>query len=69
MEKALAIYGSASGGGVREGDMPVQDKSKLVESLREAIKGAEAFCREHGVDLSKIQAASGFDRIKLLEGS
>src|SRR6266702_4702009 len=33
LQKALAIYGSAGGGGVKEGEMPVKDKSELVISL------------------------------------
>jgi type I restriction enzyme, R subunit len=34
LQKALAIYGSASGGGVEEGDTPVKAKAALVEQLR-----------------------------------
>src|SRR5207248_3463545 len=30
LQEALAIYGSAAGGGIQEGDTPVQDKSALV---------------------------------------
>ena len=67
LQRALAIYGSAYGGGIKEGEMPVQDKSKLVEALREAIAWVKAFCQERGVDLGRIQAATGFERIKLLD--
>ena len=34
LQEALAIYGSASGGGVEAGDTPVKDKSALVDQLR-----------------------------------
>jgi type I site-specific restriction-modification system R (restriction) subunit len=34
LQKALAIYDSASGGYVREGDTPVQSKATLVDGLR-----------------------------------
>ncbi len=67
LQKALAIYGSGSGGGVREGDTPVQDKSVLVEHLRAAIKATVEFCRPLGVDFDAIRAAEGFARIKALD--
>src|SRR5436305_6695726 len=37
LQKALAIYGSAAGGGIEEGDTPVEDKSELVALLRQAV--------------------------------
>jgi len=37
LEKALAIYGPAGGGGG-----PVKDKAKLVEELRRAVDAATA---------------------------
>ena len=67
LQKALAIYGTAVGGGIREGDTPVKDKSVLVGQLREAIAATSNFCVEHRVDLSRLQAASGFERVKLLD--
>ncbi|MFB2920226.1 MULTISPECIES: type I restriction endonuclease subunit R [Aerosakkonema] len=66
LQKALAIYGSASGGGVEEGDTPVQAKAALVEELRKAILETTAFCTERGIDLEKLQPAVGFERIKLI---
>ncbi|MFQ5796234.1 MAG: type I restriction endonuclease subunit R [Candidatus Bipolaricaulia bacterium] len=67
LQRALAIYGSGSGGGVEEGDTPVKDKSDLVESLKQAIAEATAFCGEHGIELDVIQAAEGFEQVKLLD--
>ena len=67
LQKALAIYGSAYGGGLREGETPVADKSKLVETLRESICKVEEFCQEREVVLGAIQTSSGFERIKLLD--
>jgi type I restriction enzyme R subunit len=67
LQKALAIYGSAAGGGVAEGDSPVQNKAELVEALRKAITEAIAFCTERGIDPAAIQAAQGFQRIKRLD--
>jgi type I restriction enzyme R subunit len=67
LQKALAIYGSAAGGGMADGDSPVQNKNELVEALRTAIAEAIAFCTERGVDPAVIQAAQGFQRIKRLD--
>jgi type I restriction enzyme R subunit len=58
LQKALAIYGSASGGGVEEGDLPVETKQALVEQLEEAIQETKDFLAEHGVKLEKIQEAA-----------
>ncbi|MFG1691360.1 type I restriction endonuclease subunit R [Gemmatimonadota bacterium] len=67
LQRALAIYGTGSGGGVGEGDMPVQDKSVLVEHLRAAITDTIEFCEPHGVDFDVIRSAEGFERIKALD--
>jgi type I restriction enzyme R subunit len=67
LQKALAIYGSGAGGGIKEGDTPVKDKSVLVELLKQSIEEATAFCTERSIDLSKIQAAQGFERVKLMD--
>ena len=69
LQKALAIYGSGSGGGVGEGDTPVQDKSALVEQLKQALEETEKFCGDAGADLSAIEVAEGFGRIKLLDNA
>jgi len=66
LQRALAIYGSASGGGVIEGETPVQPKAALVEQLRNAIAETTAFCTELGINLSQIQTAQGFERIRLV---
>jgi type I restriction enzyme, R subunit len=66
LQKALAIYGSASGGGVEAGDSPVQSKAALVEELRNAIAQTIQFCTEKAINFAQIQAAtSTFNRIKL----
>jgi len=67
LQKALVIYGSAFGGGIREGETPVLDKSKLLDALTDAISKTEAFCSDHGIELAKIQAASGFEKLRLLD--
>jgi len=67
LQRALAIYGSDSGGGVKPGDTPIQDKSALVDELKQAVAEATTFCVEHGIDLDAIQTAAGFDRVRLLD--
>ena len=67
LQKALAIYGSGFGGSVAEGEAPVLDKGKLLHALKDAISRAKEFCGEHGVELAGIQAAGGFEKVKLLD--
>jgi type I restriction enzyme R subunit len=66
LQRALAIYGSGSGGGIREGDTPVKNKAALVDELKKAIADARGFCVERGIELDKVQRAEGFQRVKLL---
>ncbi len=67
LEKALAIYGTGPGGQKGDGESPVEDKEKLRAALRETVKRVDAFCKERGVDLAKVQSAKGFDRVKLID--
>jgi type I restriction enzyme, R subunit len=54
LQEALAIYGSAFGGGVEEGDTPIKDKSEQIEQLRGAIAEALTFCQSRNIDLFQI---------------
>lgn len=67
LQKALAIYGAASGGGGKEGDTPVENKQVLIKALKNAIDETEGFCRERGVDIEAIMQSEGFQQIKLLD--
>ena len=67
LQKALAIYGSDSGGGVKPGETPVADKQELVRMLRGVIKETKQYCAGRGVKLAEIQASSGFQRIALID--
>ena len=67
LQKALAIYGSGSGGGVKEGASPIKDKSALVDELLKAIEETIGFCEKHGIDVDLILESEGFERIKLLD--
>lgn len=67
LQKALAIYGSASGGGIQAGEMPVETKQALIEELRSAIAGAKSFLSASGVHLEKLHNSEGFQRVRLLD--
>ena len=67
LQKALAIYGSAAGGGVGPGECPIQRKDELVAALKGAIAEATAFCAERGVSLEPILKADGFQRVAFLD--
>jgi type I restriction enzyme, R subunit len=66
LQDALAIYGSASGGGIEEGDTPVKPKTALVQQLREAITEAQDFCQQKGIDLNKLDTTQdAFERARV----
>src|SRR6266566_586966 len=69
LQKALAIYGSGSGGDIKEGEVPVKDKGELVTALRSMINKTRGFCEERGIDIQAILAATprGFQRIGLVQ--
>ena len=65
MQKALAIYGSASGNDSEEGECPVKVKAFLVGKLREKLAETENFLNQRGVDLAQLLAAKDFAYIAL----
>jgi type I restriction enzyme R subunit len=65
LQKALSIYAQPA----HPGDLPIKDKTALVEELKEQLATARKFCRTRGVDLDAIIRAEGFDRIKLIDGA
>ena len=67
LQKALAIYGSASGGGVKEGESPIKDKAELVKMMYSALSETEGICRQHGIQLDVIEKAKDFEKVKLLD--
>jgi len=67
LQRALAIYGSGSGGGLKPGEEPVKEKGELVAMLRTAIDQTVRFLKEAGVEAEPIIVANGFDRVKLLD--
>ena len=66
LQKELALYG-ASQPSTADVDLPIKDKAALVEQLRGALNEAEAFCATQGAPLGDILAATGLQRVKLLD--
>ena len=65
LQKALAIYGS--GGGVEEGELPVQEKQALVDELRESMQETKGFLAEQGVPLDDFKSQEGFGLVRSLD--
>lgn len=66
LQKALAIYGSGSGGGIQEGENPVKEKGELIKELEKAIKETEGFCKERGINIQRIISSDKLEKIKLI---
>ena len=64
LQKALAIYGGATGGA---DEPPIKNKAQLVEFLKQLIAEILSFCHDQGINTKAIQGASGFERIALLD--
>lgn len=67
LQKALAIYGTSSGGGIEPGDSPVKPKEDLIKELRDAIEETRAFSKERNIDLESILKAESFHKIKSID--
>lgn len=67
LQKALAIYGAGAGGGVAEGDTPVQPKEAQLEELKKLIVESKTFCADHGVDVDAIRSLTKLARITALK--
>jgi len=67
LQRALAIYGSGSGGGIKPEEEPVKEKAELVAMLKTAITQTVQFLKEVGVEAEPVIAAKGFERVKLLD--
>jgi len=59
LQKALAIYAV----GTKPGEVPIQEKGELVESLRSAVDDLRAFCGERDVDLEALGRMKGFELV------
>ncbi len=68
LQAALAIYGSSSGGGVAQGDIPVKSKLELVEELKGVIGETDKFLTELKVSLKQLETTEEISqRINLFD--
>ncbi len=67
LQKALAIYGSGSGGGIEKGDMPVEDKEQLVALLQQELNTLIIFCQQQDFDPLALVTTKGFNRLSWLD--
>jgi type I restriction enzyme R subunit len=65
LHKALAIY--ASSGALGQGELPVEEKSALVDALREAVSELREFCLARDVDLERITGLRQFEWVEALK--
>jgi type I restriction enzyme R subunit len=67
LQKALAIYGSGLEGGLEAGEMPVEAKQALVQSLRQSIQETREFLSERNIELDTFREQEGFERVRVLD--
>ena len=65
LRQALADYTANSDGG--DGNDPTIDKKELISKVLETITAAQAFLKEHDVDLNALIEAEEFNRLSLLK--
>ena len=69
LQRALAIYGTGSGGGIGVGDLPVQTKQALLDELAKAIDEAKKFLSEHGISVEEIHSQEGLVIVHLIDNA
>lgn len=67
LKKALSIYGTSSGGGVKEGESPVKPKEELLKDLKKAVSETKALCKERKIDTDQVIKAGKLEKIKLVD--
>ncbi len=67
LQKALAIYGSGSGGGIDEGDSPVENKAELVKMLTAQTEEIKQFCSDKNINIENILNSKGFQTVALID--
>lgn len=65
LHRALAIY--ASTGAFGEGQLPVEEKTALVDELRKAVEEIKAFCLARDVDLEAVTKKRQFEWVEALK--
>jgi len=66
LNEALAIYGSGTGGGIKEGDNPLQQTGELVKLLEKNIQHMEKYLKDKEIDSTKILLAKNFEQLNLI---
>lgn len=64
LQRALAIYAKPIADGKA---FPIQDKTALIERLRQTLTEAQQFCQARGIDLEAIRQTEGFSLIAKLD--
>ena len=66
LRKALADYTSNKN---NSGDDPTIDKTELIAKINEIIARTDSFLQSHDFSLSNLSAASGFEKVHLLQNA
>lgn len=67
LNEAFAIYGSGTGGGIREGDIPLRDVDELVNLLEKNLDLLGKYFKEKGIETQNILQAKDFEQLRLIE--
>ncbi len=60
--KALSVYAREDTSGYHTGDLPIGNKSDLVQTLRERLAGAQQFCEEQGINVQALLVSLAHER-------
>ena len=66
LNEALAIYGSGTGGGIKEGDNPLRQTGELVKLLEKNIQHMEKYLKDKEIDSTEILLAKNFEQLNLI---
>jgi len=64
LKQALAIYGSGTGGGIQEGDMPLRQVDELERLLKQNLELIQNYFQDKNIDPHKILLARGFEQLR-----
>ena len=67
LNQALAIYGSETGGGIKEGDQPLRPVDELVVVLVKNLELIKKYFGDRNIDPEKILKAKNFEQLRLIE--
>lgn len=67
LNEALAIYGSGTGGGIQEGDIPLRQTDELADLVKKNLKLIEKYFKDKEINPHKILQVTGFEQLRLIE--